>query len=93
MFLLNPEYYLYSAIVIILDGKSMLADFLLVGMIPGQPSFWEDDMIQEAIKVNQFLQAVNPSEDFWEIVGAYSRASQSLLQNSNFALDINYDIA
>jgi hypothetical protein len=91
-FLQNPEYYLYNAIVIILDGKSMLADFLLVGTIPGQPAFWEDDMLQEAIKVNQVLQAVNQSEDFWEIVGAYSRASQSLLQNSNFALDINYDI-
>jgi hypothetical protein len=91
-FLLNPEYYLYNAIVIILDGKSMLADFLSTGTKPGQVPLWEDDLLQEAIKVNQVLQTVNPSEDFWEIVGEYSRASQSLFQNSEFALDMNYDI-
>ena len=94
-FMLNPEYYLYNAIVVILDGKSMLADFLSVKTKPGQPALWEDDLLQEAIQVNQALQAVNPSNDFWEIVGAYSRASQDLLQHQtqNFALETTHDIA
>jgi hypothetical protein len=91
-FLLNPEYYLYNAIVIILDGKSMLADFLSEGITPGQPALWEDDLLEEAIRINDVLQAVSQSDDFWEIVGEYSRASQSLFQNSNFALDRIYDI-
>jgi hypothetical protein len=88
-FMLNPEYYLYNAIVIILDGKSMLADFLAIKPEPGQPALWDDDLLQEAIQVNQVLQTVNPSDDFWEIVGAYSHAGKQLLQNqrSNFVLD------
>ena len=83
-FLLNPEYYLYNAIVIILDGKSMLADFLLVGTRPDQPALWEGDLLQEALKVNQALKTVKASNDFWELVGEYSRASQSLFPNPNF---------
>jgi hypothetical protein len=94
-FMLNPEYYLYNAIVVILDGKSMLADLLSVKTEPGQPALWEDHLLQEAIQVNQALQAVNPSDDFWEIVGAYNRASQDLLQHQtkNFALETTHDIA
>jgi hypothetical protein len=78
-FFANPEYYLYSAIILIMDSKTMLADFLYEAEINGDPPLWEGDMYLEAIKVNQVLQSLTPSNDFWEIVAAYRRASKELI--------------
>ena len=85
-FLSNPEYYLYRAVVIILDGRTMLADFLPESTTPGEPGFWEEDTLSEAVRVNQALQAVHPSGEFHEIVDAYRRVSQELFKNQNYAL-------
>lgn len=85
-FFSNPEYYLYRAVVIILDGQTMLADFLSESATPGEPAFWEDGMLREAVRVNQALQAIHPSSEFYEIVDAYRRVSQDLLKNQNYAL-------
>jgi hypothetical protein len=72
----------------------MLADFLAIKPEPGQPRLWENDLLQEAIQVNQILQTVNPSDDFWEIVEAYSRAGKQLLQSqrSSFGLESMHGI-
>jgi hypothetical protein len=83
-FLSNPEYYLYRAIVIILDGRTMLADFLSESIITGEPPLWEDDMLREAVRVNQALQSITPSDEFLEIVDAYRRVSRDLFKNQNY---------
>jgi hypothetical protein len=85
-FLSNPEYYLYRAVVIILDGQTMLADFLSEPTMPGEPAFWEDGMLREAVRVNQALQFVHQSSEFYEIVDAYRRVSQELFKGQNYAL-------
>lgn len=80
-FMLNPEYYLYRAIVLILDSKAMLADFLSESEITGNMPFWDDGLQEEAIEVNQVLQSIPPVDDFWEMVIEYQRASKELLHN------------
>jgi hypothetical protein len=85
-YLLNPEYYLYRAVIIILDGKTMLADFLSETGSPGEPDLWEGDALQEAIRLNTVLQSINPSDDFWDIVGEYRRA-KDLLQIPSYSLE------
>lgn len=77
-FLLNPDYYLYRAIIIIMDSRAMLSDFLQESMQPGTPSIWENDSLEEAIRINDALQSANPSNDFAEIVETYHRISQNL---------------
>jgi hypothetical protein len=85
-YLLNPEYYLYRAVIIILDGKTMLADFLSETGSPGEPDLWEGDALQEAVRLNTVLQSINPSDDFWDIVGEYRRA-KDLLQIPSYSLE------
>jgi hypothetical protein len=88
-FLSNPEFYLYRAIVIILDGSTMLADFLSETAHPGEPALWEANLLEEAVRVNQVLQSVQQSENFWEIVNEYKRASRELFhdRDANYALE------
>ncbi len=85
-FLSNPEYYLYRAVVIILDGQMMLADFLAESATSGEPAFWEGDTLREAVRVNQALQTVHPPSEFYEIVDAYRHVSQDLFKDQNYAL-------
>jgi hypothetical protein len=80
-FLLNPEYYLYSAIIAIMDGKTMLDDFLMEGALQGEPALWEGDMLREALRVKRTLQSVDASGSFWTMVSEYRRASQGLIQS------------
>lgn len=78
-FLLKPEYYLYRTVITILDSKVLLDDFLTESMKPGRFPMWEGNMLEEALRVNQVLQAVNPSNDFTDIVDTYRRISRDLL--------------
>ena len=82
-FLLNPEYYLYNAIIAIMDGKSMLDDLLLEEAFKGEPALWEGDMLREALRVKRALQSINQSEDFWNIVKEYRQASRRLIIGQN----------
>ncbi len=77
-FMLNPEYYLYRAVITIMDGKTMLNDLLCEGALHSEPPLWEGDMLQEVIRVKQALQSISSSDDFWEIVGEYRKAGRSL---------------
>lgn len=82
-FLLSPEYYLYRTVVNIMDGKTMLDDFLLEGALSGGLALWEGDMLREAVRVNRALQSTNSTGDFWEMVDEYKRASRSLVQGEH----------
>jgi len=80
-FLLNPEYHLYRALVTILDGKTMLSDFLSEDAPTAGPALWDGELLQEAVRVNEALQSINPSGDFWNMVSEYGRASRGLMQS------------
>ena len=77
-FLFKSEYHLYCSIIIILDSKIMLADFLDECMKPGTMPLWEGDLLQEAIRINDALQQAKPSNDFADIVETYRRVSRDL---------------
>jgi len=79
-FLRDPEHHLYHAVVVILDSKLMLAHFLTEGMKPGTHPMWEgeDDLLREAMRLNQALQAANSSNEFSDVVNTYRRVSRDL---------------
>ena len=81
-FVLNPDYYLYCMVIAILDGKTMLDDLLAEGALHEELPLWEGDTLRDAAQVKQALQFVHPSEDFWEIVSEYRRASRQLIYGS-----------
>jgi hypothetical protein len=80
-FVLNPEYYLYRTIISIMDGKTILDDLLSEGALCGELPLWEGDTLRDVVMMKHALQCVRPSEDFWEIVSEYQRASRQLMQN------------
>ena len=80
-FLRNSEYYLYRAIIRILDGETMLSDFLEAATTDKKPEWWDDGSMQEAGLINQALQSVDPCDDFWDLVREYRRASKNMLRN------------
>ncbi len=82
-FILNPEYYLYRAIIAIMDGKTLLDDLLSEGALSGEPALWEGDMLREVVRVKRALQSINTSGNFWELVREYRRASKSLVQSQD----------
>ncbi len=90
-FMLNPEYHLYSAIITIMDGKTMLDDLLLEGAFHGEPALWEGDMLREALRVKRVLQTINQSEDFWKIVSEYRRVSRKLILGQK--LNLSQEVA
>lgn len=87
-FVLNPEYYLYRAIITIMDGKTILDDLLSEGALSGEPALWEGDMLRDVVRVKRALQSINQSGNFWELVNEYKRASRGLFpgQDQNPAL-------
>lgn len=82
-FVLSPEYYLYRAIITIMDGKTILDDLLSEGALVGEPALWEGDMLQEVVQVKRALQSINPTGDFGQIVSEYRRASRILIQTQS----------
>jgi hypothetical protein len=85
-FVFNPEYYLYRAVIIILDSKAMLVDFLAEVEKPGMGGLWEPDEQAEAARISAALEAANPSNDFSDIVETYRRVSRELFVDQKGAL-------
>lgn len=85
-FVFDPEYYLYRAVIIILDSKAMLVDFLAEVEKPGMGGLWEPDEQAEAARISAALEAANPSNDFSDIVETYRRVSRELFENQKGAL-------
>ena len=81
-FVLNPDYYLYSMVITIMDGMTMLNDLLSEGALHEELPLWEGDTLRDVVQVKQALQSIRPSEDFWEIVGEYRQASRQLICGS-----------
>jgi len=79
-FVFNPEYYLYRAVIIILDSKAMLVDFLAKLEQPGMGGLWEPDEHAEAARISAALEAANPSNEFNDIVETYRRVSRELFE-------------
>lgn len=77
-FLFDPEHYLYHTVIIILDSKTILAEFLSESREPDTHPIWETRILEEAIQINQKLQSANPSTDFDDIVETYRRISREL---------------
>lgn len=82
-FVLNSEYYLYRAVIIILDGKIMLADFM-AQVSQASPEMTSaavdehDELLDEALRIHTALQAVDTPKDFNDIVDVYRRVSHDL---------------
>lgn len=76
VFLFNPEYYLYRAVISILDSKVALA-----GLLTKKSAQWSSELLEEAIQINQALKTANPSNDFTDIVETYRHISKDLYAN------------
>ena len=88
-FVLEPEHYLYPALILILDGRAMLDDFLAeVGDPPPKPESWEieesNDLIGEALEIHSVMQVVHPPDDFYDMIEAYRHVSRKLFLDHNF---------
>jgi len=87
----DPEFHLYHAMIIIMDGSAMLEGFLaeLGGDLP-QPEDWEiresDNLVGEAQEVQRTLQPVPLPMDFYEVVEAYRRVSLALAQEAKYGM-------
>jgi hypothetical protein len=82
-FLLNPEYYLYRDVIMTLDGKVMLAYFVAQvdaasPEVKARAMDEHDELIEEARRIHEALQAVETPKDFAEIVETYRGVSQRL---------------
>ena len=82
-FLSDPEYYQYRAVIVILDGKVMLAEFLsqVAAASPEMKALVmdeRDELIEEAERIHAALQAVETPGDFSDIVETYRRVSRQL---------------
>ncbi len=82
-FLLNPEYFLYRSVVSILDGQTMLGDFLSENGRSDSFTHWDEGTRQKALQIKQVLAQANPTGDFRKIVDEYSRVSRHLLPSQN----------
>jgi hypothetical protein len=78
-FLKNSDYYLYRATIRILDGKTMLADYLNNEANNGRPDWWDDALLQEAKQIYWILSSVHTSGDFLDIVRSFRISSKQLL--------------
>jgi len=78
-FMRNSDYYLYRAIVHILDGKTLIADFLADTLpIDKLRARWDDRGFLEATRLNSVLQGVNSNDDYLELISTYRLASRRL---------------
>lgn len=78
-FLRKPECHLYSAMIVIMDGRSMLNSLMKeIEVSPPPTHEMYIEMMAEAREIHQVLQSVHPTGDLFEIVEAYRRASVEL---------------
>ena len=83
-FVRNSDYHLYRAIVHILDGKTLIADFL-DDTIPLDRlhARWDNDGYLEAMRLDSVLRGINSSDDYPELISAYRLASRKLQSSTN----------
>ena len=79
-FLGNSEYYLYRASIRILDGKTMLEDYLVSDNDQDLPGGWPQGSLQEASQINRIINSVYTAGDFWETIHSFRNASRQLLR-------------
>jgi hypothetical protein len=79
-FVLNSDYHLYRAIVRILDGQTLIADFLAYPAADNPvQALWDDKSLLKAMSLNDLLQEVHLTDDFAEMVAAYRLAGRKLI--------------
>jgi len=80
-YLRRSDYYLYRAMVHILDGKTLIADYL-DDTIPVNKLLarWKTDSYLEATRVNTILREIKADEEYLEMISAYRQASRKLMQ-------------
>jgi hypothetical protein len=80
-YLRRSDYYLYRAMVHILDGKTLIADYL-DDTIPVNKLLarWKTDSYLEATRVNTILREIKADEEYPEMISAYRQASRKLMQ-------------
>ena len=83
-FVRNSDYHLYRAIVHILDGKTMITDFL-DDTIPLDRlrARWDNNGYLEAMRLNAVLQTVPATDDYLEMISTYRLAGKKLLRFNN----------
>lgn len=77
-FISDSEYYLYRASIRILDGKTMLEDYLDRENQAELPEDWPKWDIKEASQINRILSSVYTAGDFWETINSFRSASRQL---------------
>jgi hypothetical protein len=82
----NPDYHLYRALIRILDGKTLLSDYLTSGVSTDRPKWWDENLNLEAEQVNRLLGTVEIEEDFWEMVQAYAQVGRRYDQSQQLAM-------
>ncbi|MCU0486981.1 MAG: hypothetical protein MUC85_12830 [Anaerolineales bacterium] len=74
------DYHLYRAIVRILDGQTLIADFLAYPAADNPvQALWDDKSLLKAMSLNDLLQEVHLTDDFAEMVAAYRLAGRKLI--------------
>ncbi|MGC1378462.1 MAG: hypothetical protein WA821_19680 [Anaerolineales bacterium] len=88
----DPEYHLYHAMIIIMDGSAMAEGFLaeLGGDLP-EPEDWEieqnNNLVGEAQEIWRALQPAPLPMDFYEVVEVYRRVSLALSRPALLTFD------
>ncbi len=79
-FVRNSDYHLYRAIVHILDGKTLIADFLDDTIpIDRLRARWDNNGYLEAVRLNRVLQEIKSNDDYLDMISAYRLASRELM--------------
>ena len=78
-FLSDSEYYLYRASIRVLDGKTMLEDYLDKENGQELPVEWPQWDLREASQIYRILSSVYIAGDFWETINSFRSASRQLL--------------
>jgi len=80
-FVRNSDYHLYRAMVHILDGKTLISDFL-DDTIPLNKlrARWDQNGYLEATRLNAVLREIEADEDYLEMISAYRSAGKKLMQ-------------
>ncbi|MEN4098927.1 MAG: hypothetical protein ROW52_03315, partial [Anaerolineaceae bacterium] len=76
----RSDYYLYRAMVHILDGKTLIADYL-----DDTITRWDAPSYLEATRVNTILREIKADEEYPEMIAAYRQASRKIMQASGRA--------
>ena len=78
-FVRKPDYFLYRALVHILDGKTLIADFL-DDTIPVDKALarWDVDGYLEAARLNNVLRMVQTNDQYLDLISSYRIASKRL---------------